>query len=110
MKVKKIVVKDAGGQTKTLELPKVSTVEFSIPAASWSGNAAGGRYPFQAQVEGTDFSAGKLPEVLLDDGSEDEAVKCGLSPKAETVEGALRFRAKKAPEGPISGTCHLFDM
>ena len=107
---RKIVVRDGEGELQTMELPGARTVEFSLPAESWSVDGAGGKYPYAAQAAGTQFTAGRIPEVLLDEESEDRAVQCGLSPRAETAEGVLRLRAKQAPEGTISGTCHLLEL
>ncbi len=107
------VVLTDGDALKFFVDPSIDTASavcrnVNIPVASWvSDDGTGGGYPYRADVADDVVTALHYPSVALDKESLPIAGACGLCPTAETMSGALRFWARRAPEAEIRGTVLL---
>lgn len=83
----------------------VSSASIVIPstAAVWNQSADGGYVDIP--VEGV--TASMIPIVSVAESDSGTASKCGLSSKVETLDGAVRFRAKRTPETDITAELTL---
>lgn len=79
----------------------MSAVSFTIQASDWTEENV-------AEVAVTGVEETQYPIVMLDDKGVETARWCGLSPVAETLAGAIRFRTEAKPSEDISGVCLLF--
>lgn len=81
----------------------------TIPLSAWgeAGEHAVGRYKFMAEVADTDAMEIHFPSMALELGSLPIASKAGLSPTIETLDGIVRFWAKRMPSADIVGTLQL---
>lgn len=107
-----IVLTDGDALEFTVD-PSIDTASammarLAIPAEAWEEDeTAENSYPYRADVEIPAVSALHYPFVSMEPASLDVADGCGLCPTVESMSGALRFRAKKAPEEEIRGTVLL---
>lgn len=75
-------------------------IGLTIPRTGWVKDGSG-RYPYRADVPVAEATALMIPFAAVMEQSEEAAGNCGLAPRAETVEGAVRFRAVSVPEADI---------
>ena len=81
-------------------------LKLSIPATGWaetqeeSISAAGYAFAYDAAVEGA--TAADSAETIIDPGSMQTAVECGLCPTLAVVDGAVRYYAVTAPTQALS--------
>lgn len=83
----------------------VSSTSIIIPstAAVWNQGADGG----YADVPVEGVTASMIPIVSIAEVDSGTASKCGLSSKVETLDGAVRFHAKRTPEADITAELTL---
>lgn len=83
----------------------VSSTSIIIPsvAAVWNQSTDGG----YADVPVEGVTALMIPIVSIAEPDSGTASKCGLSSKVETLDGAVRFRAKRTPEADITAELTL---
>lgn len=79
---------------------------ITIPAVGWVKNG-GGRYPYRRNVPVEGAAAEMIPFVTVAESSEETAWDCGLAPIAETLEGAVAFRAVTPPKVDIAARLTL---
>ncbi|MCM1295506.1 MAG: phage tail protein [Muribaculaceae bacterium] len=92
----------------SIDTATAASQSVTIPAESWEEDGeAGEEYPYKADVESYAVTALHYPFVALDVESLGIAGDCELCPTVESMSGALRFRAKKKPEGDMRGTVLL---
>lgn len=78
----------------------VRYVNLTIPAAGWTADTEG-KYKFRLDVAVEEVTARMIPQVAVLPDGEATAADCGLYPAAETLDGAVRFRAVSQPGGSI---------
>lgn len=84
--------------------------EISIPESAWAldeSTDAGDEYRYCADVSVEGTTADMYPDVALDKASFATARRAKMCPTVESLEGALRFWAKNAPEADMSATVAL---
>lgn len=95
----KDATKDTGGIVKT--------IEFSLEPTDWQDSGEGGSYPIIADIVHEDIAAKHVPDVVLDEESQDSAVTFGMCASARSYTGYVRLRAKQLPTVAISGVLYL---
>lgn len=78
--------------------------ELTIPAAGWVQDVEKG---YTLEVAAPQVTEKHIPLMALDRESRETAGKCKLDTGAETLEGKVRFWAKKVPEKAMTGTLVL---
>lgn len=104
-----IVMTNSDALTFTLD-PTVDTAsavraDFTIPKEAWQ--STDGTYPYRADATCGEATAMHTPIAALDKTCLAAAGACELCPTVETVSGALRFWAMKAPDAELSGSVLL---
>ncbi|HIT31692.1 MAG TPA: hypothetical protein IAC25_02495 [Candidatus Enterenecus stercoripullorum] len=80
--------------------------EVLIPAEGWGqATQEDGEFPYYLEMPCSEVLVTHNAEVMVDDNSLRTAWDCGLSPTMETLDGYLRFRARRIPAEPI--LCHI---
>lgn len=99
------VQKNVAALQEAINQGGVSSASIVIPssAAVWN-TFADGIYT-DVPVEGV--TAAMIPIVSIAEADSGVASKCGLSSKVETLDGAVRFRAKRPPEADITAELTL---
>ena len=83
----------------------VRKADITISASDWNG--CEGEYPYTASVEREEIKATHIPIVALHRDSLAVAEAAGMCSSAETVDGAVRFWARKIPTVDLSATLAL---
>lgn len=85
--------------------PCIVNRSLLIPSTSavWNQGADGG----YADVPVEGVTASMIPIVSVAESDSGTASKCGLSSKVETLDGAVRFHAKRTPEADITAELTL---
>ena len=78
----------------------VRVLGLSIPSEGWR-ESAGGRYPYSLDLPLEEATLEMAPFATVLEEGEETAENCGLSPRAETVPGAVRFYTVAPPESDI---------
>ncbi len=78
----------------------VRQMDLTIPAAGWTRNGTG-RYPFRRDVPVATATEAMIPSLTVLQAGEDAAIACGLCPRAQTLDGAVRVFAASAPTADI---------
>ena len=81
---------------------------ITLPVSSWVEDDTGGTYGYRldAAVEGV--TEDHFPSVAIHQESMETAQNAEFSPVVQTLDGALRFRAKAVPAADILATAALF--
>ncbi len=74
----------------------VRRMDLTIPAAGWVRDGTG-RYPFRRDVPAATATEVMIPSLTVLQAGEDAAIACGLCPRAQTLDGAVRVFAASAP-------------
>lgn len=67
-------------------------IGLTIPASGWVKDGSG-RYPWRVDVPAIEATPLMIPFVTVMEQGEEATEDCGLAPRVETLEGAVRFRA-----------------
>lgn len=84
----------------------IRSVDITIPRAGWVADNLG-QYRYRRDVAVEEVTGRMIPQVTILPAGEDAAGNCGLAPQAETVDGAVRFRAVTAPASDIPAVLTL---
>lgn len=78
-------------------------LDIVIPASGWEADEeTGGAYPLRIDIQNAAISESHIPVLTILPGSLEAAGACGLCPTAQTLNGILRLRAKRAPDTPLN--------
>lgn len=80
---------------------KPKATSCTIPKTGWESDATSG-YPKYYDMPVTGVTAKDRVEITLAPAGLSTAVKCGLCPTCETLEGKVRLRATSVPEAAIA--------
>lgn len=75
-------------------------IGLTIPAAGWVKDGSG-LYPYRRDVPMEGATSVMIPIFAVMEQGEETAWDCGLAPRPETVEGAVRFWAVEPPSANI---------
>ena len=81
--------------------------DIVIPADAWEETDEAGKYKFVANLPDKDALYAHFPTLALDIPSLDLAAVAGMCPAIETLDGRIRFWAKKKPTADLVGTLKL---
>lgn len=81
-------------------------VDLTIPRTGWVVDTLG-KYRYRRDVAAAEVTPRMIPQVTVLPAGEENAVNCGLAPRAETLEGAVRFRAVTVPAADIPAALTL---
>lgn len=84
-------------------MARICQADITLPADGWE-KSGGEPYPWTLDVGEALAIATWIPEVTLDASCLDAAQACRLCPVAETLDGAVRFRAAAKPEEDMSAS------
>lgn len=81
-------------------------MDLTIPEDGWAADTLG-KYRYRRDVAVEEATPRMIPQVTVLPAGEDAAIDCGLAPRAETLEGAVRFRAVAVPAADIPANLTL---
>lgn len=81
--------------------------DIVIPVDAWEETDEAGKYKLVADVPDKDALALHFPTLALDIASLDIASAAGMCPTIESLDGLLRFWAKRKPTADLVGTLQL---
>lgn len=81
-------------------------MDLTIPRTGWVADTLG-KYQYRRDVAAPEVTPRMIPQVTVLPAGEGAAVDCGLAPRAETLEGAVRFRAVTPPAADIPAALTL---
>ena len=95
-------VTEALEEFETIKADKPGAITVTIPAAGWQCGESVAAYPAYYDIADKNVTAKDRASVMIAPESMSAAIACKMCPTCETVEGAIRIRAKSAPTTPIS--------
>lgn len=94
-------------QVETAGAAKIDVLQ--IPRTGWTAlDPPKGDYKYQCDLTVEDSKESHYPEAALSIESLATAEACGLCPTIQTLDGKIRFWAKKQPKADMAGTYALF--
>ena len=81
-------------------------LDLMLPIEGWTDDGAG-KYPYRLDIPVDGATAQMIPTLTVLEAGEEAAIACGLCPRAQTLDGALRVFAATAPTAPIPASLTL---
>lgn len=81
-------------------------VDLTIPADGWTRTGTG-TYPYRRDIPMETVTEVMIPRLTVLEAGEATALACGLSGRAETLEGVVRVSAVSVPSAPIPASLAL---
>lgn len=81
-------------------------MDLTIPRTGWVADTLG-KYRYRLDMNVAEVTPRMIPQVTVLPAGEGAAIDCGLAPRAETLEGAVRFRAVAVPTAEIPAALTL---
>ena len=98
---------EAAMEELSSNLPSVIIKDIVIPVEAFVETDEAGKYKFVANLPDKDALYAHFPTLALDIPSLDLAATAGMCPAIETLDGRIRFWAKKKPTADLVGTLKL---
>ena len=89
----------------------VYSTEITIPATGWEADTdTQGAYARCVDIPLSCVTASMVPNIIIHPQGQNSATGCGLADFAQTLHGAVRVYAQKAPAAPIPASLALLGM
>lgn len=85
---------------KAVTLLAVRRRDIVIPTTGWEQSGED-RYPLRLDIAMTEVTEAMTPSLTVLPEGEEEAVRCGLANRLQTLSGLVRLYARTAPGAPI---------
>lgn len=85
----------------------VKSIAFQIDPEDWSVGGGGSGYPYYANIEDADINSEHVPDVVLDEASQDVASGFRMCASARSYAGYVQVKAKLLPTASVSGMLYL---
>lgn len=85
----------------------VKSIPFQIEPENWQVVSGSGSYPYYADILDEDISSDHVPDVVLDEASQDAAAGFRMCASVQSYVGYVRIKAKLRPTESISGILYL---